>query len=212
MSLALGVVAVIAVVWGGIRLFGGDSTPEPMAQVAGENAGTSGGERASPPTSAAQGPSPELSASATVPGSAKAPANSKATATARASTHANAKLPTNPKAALSGKLSGKSTVPGAATSGSSAAISEFIPDVPQRARRTIRGNVKVSVRVIVEQDGTVFAALSEHRGPSRYFERMAVDAAKKWTFPPANNDAQRLMLVRFAFNREGTTAEAVALN
>jgi TonB family protein len=103
-------------------------------------------------------------------------------------------------------------VPGTATGGPAAAVSEFIPEVPQRARRTIRGNVRVSVRVIVERDGTVFAALSEHRGPSRYFERVAVDAAKKWTFTPTNNDAQRLMLVKFAFNRDGTTAEAVALN
>ncbi len=60
----------------------------------------------------------------------------------------------------------------------------MLPEVPQRARRTIRGNVKVSVRVIVEQDGTVFAALAEQRGPSRYFERLAIDAAKQWTFRP----------------------------
>jgi hypothetical protein len=69
----------------------------------------------------------------------------------------------------------------------------------------------VSVRVIVEQDGTVFAALTERRGPSRYFERLAIDAAKKWTFPPTDSDAQRLMLVKFAFSRDNTTAEAVPL-
>lgn len=64
------------------------------------------------------------------------------------------------------------------------------------------------MRVIVEQDGTVFAALAEKRGPSRYFERLAVEAAKKWTFPPADATAQRLMLVKFDFTRDGTTADA----
>jgi hypothetical protein len=70
----------------------------------------------------------------------------------------------------------------------------------------------VSVRVLVEQDGTVFAALTEQRGPSRYFERLAIEAAKQWTFPPADHPDQRLILVKFAFNREGTSADAVALN
>jgi len=87
-----------------------------------------------------------------------------------------------------------------------------LPDVPPRAKRTIRGHVRVSVRVIVEQDGAVFAALAEQRGPSRYFERLAIDAAKKWTFPAAEAPAQRLMLVKFDFTRDGTTAQAVTLN
>ena len=91
------------------------------------------------------------------------------------------------------------------------AVQEVLPDVPQRARRTIRGHVRVSIRVIVEQDGTVFAALSEQRGPSRYFERLAIDAAKKWTFPPADATSQRLMLVKFDFTRDGTTAQAAPL-
>jgi TonB family protein len=93
----------------------------------------------------------------------------------------------------------------------SAGVQEVLPDVPDRSRRTIRGHVRVSVRVIVENDGSVFAALSEQRGPSRYFERLAIEAAKKWTFPPADASAQRLMLVKFDFSREGTTAQAVPL-
>jgi TonB family protein len=86
-----------------------------------------------------------------------------------------------------------------------------IPEIPRGARLTIRGVVRVSVRVIVEQDGTVFAALAEDPGPSRYFERLAVDAAKQWTFPPADTEAQRIVLVRFAFSRDGATARAVPL-
>src|SRR5262249_33569558 len=91
-------------------------------------------------------------------------------------------------------------------------VHQVIPDVPQRARRTIRGTVRVSVRVIVEADGTVFAALADQRGPSRYFERLAVDSAKKWTFPPAEAAGQRLMLVTFASPGDGGAARAESVN
>ena len=92
-------------------------------------------------------------------------------------------------------------------------VHEEIPDVPPRARHTIRGHIRVSVRVMVDQDGTVFAALVDQPGPSRYFRRLAIEAAKKWTFPPADraDTPQRLELVRFVFSRQGTTAHAVAL-
>jgi TonB family protein len=88
---------------------------------------------------------------------------------------------------------------------------EVLPDVPRRARQTIRGHVKVSVRVIVDPDGTVFAALVDDRGPSKYFARLAIDAAKKWTFAAADTDGQRLIQLRFDFTRDGTTMRAVPL-
>jgi TonB family protein len=92
-----------------------------------------------------------------------------------------------------------------------AAIHEVLPNVPRRASQTITGTLRVSVRLIVDPDGTVFAALIDDPGPSRYFERLAVDAAKQWTFPATETVAQRLVLVRFAFSRNGTTARAVPL-
>lgn len=91
-------------------------------------------------------------------------------------------------------------------------VHEVIPDVPLRAQRTIRGHIKVWVRVIVNQDGSVFAATPDRAGSSRYFERLALDAAKKWTFPPADTPAPRLMQIRFDFSREGTTGHAVTLH
>jgi protein TonB len=91
-------------------------------------------------------------------------------------------------------------------------IHEEIPDVPARALRSIRGHIRVSVRVIVDKQGNVFAALVDQSGPSRYFERQAIEAAKKWTFPPAEDEAQRLMVVRFEFTRDGTTAHATPLD
>ena len=94
---------------------------------------------------------------------------------------------------------------------SPAVIHEEIPNIPKGARRTIHGHIRVSVRLIIDKDGSVFAALVDDPGPSRYFRRLAIEAAKKWTFTPADTEAQRLALVRFTFSREGATGHAVAL-
>jgi TonB family protein len=87
-------------------------------------------------------------------------------------------------------------------------INEVIPDVPRSALDTIRGTVRVSVRVNIDEEGAVLAAIADDPGPSRYFERLAVEASKKWTFTPADSEEQRIMLVKFNFTRAGTTARA----
>jgi TonB family protein len=109
------------------------------------------------------------------------------------------------------RFSASSGKPASESAALPSAVHEVIPEVPRRARQTIHGQVKVSVRVIVDQEGTVLAALVEQPGPSRYFERLAIEAAKKWTFPPAATQAQRLKLVRFEFTRDGTRGHAASL-
>jgi hypothetical protein len=96
----------------------------------------------------------------------------------------------------------------APASDSPSAIIEVIPVVPRSASQTIRGTVRVSVRVIVDDDGNVVAATAEDPGPSRYFERLSLDAAKQWTFAHAETGGNRLMLVKFNYSRSGTTAKA----
>jgi hypothetical protein len=91
-------------------------------------------------------------------------------------------------------------------------LHEEIPDVPWSARRTIRGHIKVWVRVIVEQDGSVFGAVADRSGSSSYFQRVAIEAAKKWTFPAADTPSRRMMQIRFDFGRDGTTGRAVTLH
>jgi TonB family protein len=98
-----------------------------------------------------------------------------------------------------------------AAASESTGIHEEIPEVPLRARRSIRGHVKVTVRLIVDKDGSVFAALVDEPGPSKYFERVAMDAAKKWTFPAVATEDSRLELVQFDFTSEGATGHAVAM-
>jgi TonB family protein len=92
------------------------------------------------------------------------------------------------------------------------ALHEVIPEVPRGARRTIRGHINVWVRVIVDQDGSVLAAVADRTGPSRYFQRLAMEAAKKWTFVPVDSPSRRLMQIRFDFSHEGTTGHVVALD
>jgi serine/threonine-protein kinase len=91
-------------------------------------------------------------------------------------------------------------------------LHEVIPDVSPGARRTIRGHIKVWVRVTVARDGSVSAGVVDRAGPSSYFQKVAVDAAKKWTFPPVDSPSERPIQIRFDFSHEGTTAHAVALH
>jgi len=67
------------------------------------------------------------------------------------------------------------------------------------------------VRVIVDPDGSVFAATADRTGPSMYFQRLAIDAARKWTFAPSDSPSRRLMEIRFDFSRDGTAGRAVTL-
>jgi TonB family protein len=87
-------------------------------------------------------------------------------------------------------------------------INEVIPDVPRSALDTIRGTIRVSIRVNIDKRGTVVASTAEDRGPSRYFQRLATEASKKWTFTPATSEEQRTALVIFNFTRAGATARA----
>jgi TonB family protein len=87
-------------------------------------------------------------------------------------------------------------------------IHEEIPKVPQRARDTIHGRVKVAVRVTVDRSGNVVRDTFENAGPSKYFNHLASQAARKWKFTSADNEGSREWLLRFEFGRDGTTVHA----
>ena len=89
---------------------------------------------------------------------------------------------------------------------SPSASDQVIPDVSRNALNTISGTIRVSIRVIVAKDGTVLAATADEPGPSRYFARLATEAARQWTFAPSDSDERRVKLVRFYFKRSGVTA------
>jgi len=91
----------------------------------------------------------------------------------------------------------------------SAVLHEEMPTVSRSARASVRGQIKVVIRVTVDRAGNVIAENLEARGSSRYFARVATDAAKRWKFAPADNQSPREWLVQFEFSRDGTTAHAV---
>jgi TonB family protein len=92
----------------------------------------------------------------------------------------------------------------------SSVLHEEIPDVPRRNRETIRGHIKVSVRVTVDSSGKVVDEILEKPGPSKYFARLATEAARKWKFVPAGNHDSRKWLLQFEFTRGGASGHAAA--
>jgi len=90
-------------------------------------------------------------------------------------------------------------------------LHQEIPDLSRSARESIRGVIKIAVRVIVDRSGNVVAATVDNRGSSKYFARAALDAAWKWKFAQATDQASRVWLLHFEFTRARTTAHAAAL-
>jgi TonB family protein len=86
-----------------------------------------------------------------------------------------------------------------------------IPDVPRSVRESVRGVIKIGVRVSVDRSGNVVAATLEHRASSKYFGRAAIDAAAKWKFAPAPDAGTRVWRLQFEFARTGETAHATAV-
>jgi hypothetical protein len=48
----------------------------------------------------------------------------------------------------------------------------------------------------------------EKPGPSKYFARLATEAARKWKFVPAGNHDSRQWLLQFEFTRGGASGHA----
>ena len=86
-----------------------------------------------------------------------------------------------------------------------------MPEVLQSATRSIRGTVKVSVKVNVDRTGNVEDAELASRGPSKYFARAALDAAQQWTFRAPQVGGRGVLstwILQFEFTRDGTNVVA----
>jgi TonB family protein len=85
---------------------------------------------------------------------------------------------------------------------------QILPDAPQKARDTIRGKVRVTVKVHVNESGTVTEASFAAPGPSQYFADRALKAAQLWKFTPAKLDGRNVpsdWLLRFEIDPASTT-------
>jgi TonB family protein len=84
-------------------------------------------------------------------------------------------------------------------------IHRVIPDAPQSALDTIRGTVRVAVRVKVSPSGDVSEVAIDSPGPSRYFAKLAQRAAQQWKFAPTSEITHDWIL-RFEFSTAGVRA------
>ncbi len=85
-------------------------------------------------------------------------------------------------------------------------IHRVIPDAAQSALDTIRGTVRIGIRVSVNPSGDVSEVTFDSPGPSKYFARLAQQAAQRWKFAP--NGTTRDWILRFEFTTTGVKAFA----
>ena len=83
-------------------------------------------------------------------------------------------------------------------------VRQVMPDVPRRALATIRGRVRVNIKVHVNAAGDVIKTEFATAGPSKYFANLAMQAAQEWKFTPGNEE--RALFIRFEFENSGVTA------
>jgi TonB family protein len=87
-------------------------------------------------------------------------------------------------------------------------LNQVVPEISERARSTIRGTVRVLVKVHVDSSGSVTGA-NLASAPSRFFADAAVQAARRWDFAPPKVDGQNVAsewLLRFEFSQADAKA------
>jgi TonB family protein len=88
-------------------------------------------------------------------------------------------------------------------------LDQVLPDVSQKARATIHGKVRVSVKVRVDPAGAVSEAEFDSPGPSQFFADLALQAARKWAFTPPEVNGKSVeseWRLRFEFTQKDTKA------
>lgn len=183
--LMVGVVAVVAVGWGAVSWYRGQSHTN-IAVPGGDSAAVSQGQGGS---SAHQSEDRVGDTVGPAAGGAAAPANT---------TRPSADAPSSNSARAA---SGPTVTP---------VVHEDIPSVPAGPRSTIHGHVKVTVRVTIDNSGAVVDDTLTRPGPSHYFAHLASESARRWRFEPANTSGARQSLIRFDFSRTGTTAHVAS--
>jgi len=86
-------------------------------------------------------------------------------------------------------------------------LDQVLPDVSQKARATIHGKVRVSVKVHVDPSGGVSEAEFDSQGPSQFFADLALQAARKWAFTPPEVNGKSVASewrLRFEFTQKDT--------
>jgi TonB family protein len=150
-----------------------------------QGAATEGSDSVQSPTQ------PELKSSPAMPGKSKTDA-----AKVKATTEAGGTKKRSPNADTT-------NLSAANEDDQSDVVQRVMPQVSPTARGTIEGKVRVRVKVEVDAAGNVAKAELESAGPSKYFSRLALEAARGWKFSPARTGepGDREWMLHFAFGR-----------
>jgi TonB family protein len=91
-------------------------------------------------------------------------------------------------------------------------VQQILPDVSKSSLRTIRGTVRVKVRLYINEAGTVERVQIESAGPSKYFASKSLEAAQQWKFAaPVSNgkNVPSQWNLEFQFKRTATRVHPV---
>lgn len=131
---------------------------------------------------------------------------------ANAHEQSNSKSNKPPSASSESATSGNANSEGMLTADSRDDVLQRVaPAVSPSARRTITGKIRLRVNLNVDAGGNVTEARLQSPGPSKYFARVALEAARQWKFKPALANGQAVpskWILRFAFSRRGSEAAA----
>jgi TonB family protein len=114
--------------------------------------------------------------------------------------------PVAPVAAVATEKVAKSGAVGS-NSSKGEVLDQVLPDVSEKARATIHGRVKVSVKVHVDPAGGVSGAEFDSPGPSKFFADLAMKAARKWAFTSPEVNGKSVASewrLRFEFTQQDT--------
>ncbi|HEY4841720.1 MAG TPA: TonB family protein [Terriglobales bacterium] len=93
--------------------------------------------------------------------------------------------------------------------GDNGIVHRVMPEISPSARSTIRGTIKIGVRVDVDAAGNVTSARIASGGGSKYFSRVALEAAREWKFSPSPDAAgARAWKLQFTLSRSRMEASA----
>jgi len=113
----------------------------------------------------------------------------------------------------------QSPVPEAQTSSGGtvkgAVAERVLPDILPSASESIRGQVNVTIRATVDASGDVSNAALDSPGPSKYFAKVALQAAQHWRFKPAQVDGEAVSsvwILRFHFEQAATEVTPVEVS
>jgi TonB family protein len=85
-------------------------------------------------------------------------------------------------------------------------LDRVMPKPAESALQTIRGTIRIRVALEVDGAGNVSNATFIEQGPSNYFARLAMEAAKAWKFTPQPSQGNAIAsewTLQFQFTQEG---------